>query len=201
MSVYACLSCFHLISFDLWVFCLWGLIWYSPVVVVLFFPEGWSTHQSSVCRCCLGYVVRLRSVCLSILQLYNLLTVNFCLFSRLSAVYLSAFKLQHSALFVYVSITLLVEGQPPPAARRLAAEGKTSRVNSAYVNAYVNLIFVPNLLRVNFFLSVYLGVATVYVIPCLCISELAVLCRTLSVYVSRLVLLHCLCVVLNFNFV
>ena len=79
--------------------------------------------------------------------------------SRLSAVYLSAFKLQHSALFVYVSITLLVEGQPPPAARRLAAEGKTSRVNSAYVNAYVNLIFVPNLLL---FVCVF-GVATVYV--------------------------------------
>ena len=38
--------------------------WYSPVVVVLFFPKGWSTHQSSVCRCCLGYVVRLRYICL-----------------------------------------------------------------------------------------------------------------------------------------
>ena len=75
----------------------------------------------------------------------------------MSAVYLSAFKLQHSALFVYVSITLLVEGQPPPAARRLAAEGKTSRVNSAYVNAYVNLI--SNLLL---FVCVF-GVATVYV--------------------------------------
>ena len=55
----------------------------------------------------------------------------------------------------------------------------------------------------TFFLSVYLGVATVYVIPCLCISELTVLCRTLSVYVSRLVSIYvisCLCVVRNFNF-
>ena len=55
----------------------------------------------------------------------------------------------------------------------------------------------------TFFLSVYLGVATVYVIPCLCISELTVLCRTLSVYVSRLLsicVISCLCVVRNFNF-
>ena len=53
---------------------------------------------------------------------------------------------------ISVCLSLLVEGQTPPAVRRLTAEGKTSRVNSMSILSLSLLLFVCAF-----------GVATVYV--------------------------------------